>query len=793
MKSFALRCEKSWDALARLVSRRSLRFYLLLLLCAVLCLPGQYAALGGIDSLSLNILGKFRGAEQNAVDIAIVSVPDATVRRWSADVYHSGELSSLVSNVLHASQARLALVLPRPLFLGSTELDRSLAEGSDEDRRMLARKQYLLSLLGDQRVALGLSSWQPELAPAHTQGQAYAWLRSWFNAKPGCEGSCAAPLEPLPWLPLLQADRVRLWLELDNGSVIASLMAAMLELNNRPELALKLAPWLADSVLAPLASDAYITEGRFDSHSARVSVLSLDEALAVSSFPSYVLIGPASQLAALKHSAHQLYSLNKAQAYVQPWWAEPLVRVLLLIFVLLLSCLASANASLKLRLGAIASLLFFALGLQFYAALALSLWLPMSLLFVVALLLLPLLSLWRLNHRRQLREQVALQHALSDASDILEAEHCIAEAVALLAQAPRRSNASARIQRMLETLAKREDKMEQALTLLNQCLLIMGPDKRLLSLRKRLRASGAMHKSLAKTLVRGRSGDGPKPQRLGRYQIKEELGRGAVGVVYLGFDPAIARKVAVKTLDSRGFAGEHLSSLKARFFREAEAAGRLNHPNIVSVYDLGEEGDLAYIAMDFVDGQPLSEFVSAERLLPVSTVYRIVYDAAMALHYAHENQIVHRDIKPGNLMYSNSPYTLKVADFGIARLLDASRTSTGEILGSPLYMAPEQLRGARVGATADIFSLGVSFYQLLCGALPFNADNLAALTYEIIHTKHRSVRRVRKELPASASRIINQCLQKNPDDRYASAAELAQALRRAIKRDFPAMAKKPGY
>ena len=143
-------------------------------------------------------------------------------------------------------------------------------------------------------------------------------------------------------------------------------------------------------------------------------------------------------------------------------------------------------------------------------------------------------------------------------------------------------------------------------------------------------------------------------------------------------------------------------------------------------------------------------------------------------------------------MYNPSPFQVKVTDFGIARLIDNSRTSTGEILGSPLYMAPEQLKGKKVNNSADIFSLGVTFYQLLTGFLPFTGDNLAALTYEIIHGRHKPVRRVRKELPTSASRIINQCLQKNCEDRYETAGELATVLKKAIRRDFPQAAKAAG-
>lgn len=274
------------------------------------------------------------------------------------------------------------------------------------------------------------------------------------------------------------------------------------------------------------------------------------------------------------------------------------------------------------------------------------------------------------------------------------------------------------------------------------------------------------------------------PIALGRYQIERELGRGAMGVVYLGHDPHIAREVAIKTLNAAPFEASERQSLKARFFREAEAAGRLRHPNIVTVYDVGEEGELAYIAMDYIQGAPLSGHVQAERLLPAKTVYRLIADVAEALAYAHQQQVIHRDIKPGNILYDPDRQRVVVTDFGIARVANNARTQTGEILGSPLYMSPEQLKGARVGQGSDIFSLGVAFYQLLTGALPFQGDTLAQLSYQIVQSPHKPLREQRRDLPKSATRILNKALQKDPARRYASAYEMAKALRAALAKDF---------
>lgn len=265
---------------------------------------------------------------------------------------------------------------------------------------------------------------------------------------------------------------------------------------------------------------------------------------------------------------------------------------------------------------------------------------------------------------------------------------------------------------------------------------------------------------------------------LGRYKIEKELGRGAMGVVYLGKDPKINRKVAIKTLDYTQFSKSELKTVKDRFFREAEAAGRLSHSNIVTVYDVGEEEGFTFIAMDFVDGVPLSDYTKPDNLLPVNEVYRIVQVVAETLDYAHKQKIVHRDIKPGNIMYNPKTKQVKITDFGIARITDSVKTRTGSFMGSPSYMAPEQMTGSKVDGRADLYALGVSFYQLLTGKLPFDADSLGNLAYKITNEKHKPLRDVRDDLPSSATRIINKALQKKPDKRFETGKELASAIER---------------
>lgn len=276
---------------------------------------------------------------------------------------------------------------------------------------------------------------------------------------------------------------------------------------------------------------------------------------------------------------------------------------------------------------------------------------------------------------------------------------------------------------------------------------------------------------------------GMQKPMLGRYQIDKEIGRGAMGMVYLGRDEKIGRVVAVKTMAMRDdLEPDKLDEVKARFFREAEAAGRLNHPNIVTVYDVGDEQDLAYIAMDYLKGKDLTAYCSPKTLLPVATVFEIIMSIAKALEYAHEQHVVHRDIKPANIIYHAAKKTAKITDFGVACLTDASKTKTGTVLGSPYYMSPEQLAGNKVDGRADIYSLGVTFYQLLAGELPFTSDSMANLMYKIANEKHPDIRSYRPDVPSCVSKIINRSLHKDVEKRFQSGEQMAASMKRCYDR-----------
>jgi tRNA A-37 threonylcarbamoyl transferase component Bud32 len=271
------------------------------------------------------------------------------------------------------------------------------------------------------------------------------------------------------------------------------------------------------------------------------------------------------------------------------------------------------------------------------------------------------------------------------------------------------------------------------------------------------------------------------PGMLGRYRVLKELGRGAMGLVYLGKDPTIQRFVAIKTMRLDEIDNDDkLQDVKARFFREAESTGRLSHPNIVTIYDAGEESDLGYIAMELIEGTPLKQWARKPNLMPVNEVLLTLATVADALDYAHQQGVVHRDIKPANIMLTKER-VVKVMDFGIAKMASSSKTHTNMVLGTPTYMSPEQISGKKVDGRSDIFSLGVVLFELLTGQTPFTADNLSALLFSIAHHPHPAIQTLRPDLPPMVQEIVDRALQKELPHRYRRAEEFARELRACLQ------------
>lgn len=274
--------------------------------------------------------------------------------------------------------------------------------------------------------------------------------------------------------------------------------------------------------------------------------------------------------------------------------------------------------------------------------------------------------------------------------------------------------------------------------------------------------------------------NGP-PAVLGRYKVLKELGRGSMGVVYLGKDPTIQRFVAIKTmqLDQIDDA-DKLQEVKTRFFREAESTGRLSHPNIVTIFDAGEEQDLGYIAMELLQGTTLKDRSRKPNLLPLQKVMSILATVADAMDYAHQQGVVHRDIKPANIMLTSDD-VVKVMDFGIAKMATSSKTQTNIVMGTPTYMSPEQIAGKKVDGRSDIFSLAVVMFELLTGRPPFMADNVSALLFAIAHTPHPSLKAIRPDVPPLLKGILDRALHKDPVLRHRRANEFAQELRSCLQ------------
>ncbi|OGA13423.1 MAG: hypothetical protein A3G25_19065 [Betaproteobacteria bacterium RIFCSPLOWO2_12_FULL_63_13] len=269
------------------------------------------------------------------------------------------------------------------------------------------------------------------------------------------------------------------------------------------------------------------------------------------------------------------------------------------------------------------------------------------------------------------------------------------------------------------------------------------------------------------------------PTKLGRYEIQDEIGRGAMGVVYRAIDPVLDRTVAIKTIAMSTDQGER-AEYEARFYQEAKAAGGLSHPNIVTVYDVGDSGDVAYMALEFLQGTELGDLLADGRPVPVDKTLEIAAQVADGLGYAHDRGVVHRDIKPANIMILHNGLA-KITDFGIARMRQSEvKTQTGILLGSPRYMSPEVVLGKRADGRSDIFSLGIIMYEMLTGAAPFTGETMGALMFQTINVLPPAPSTVNPTVPPMLDFIVAKMLAKNRDERYPNAMVLAADVRECL-------------
>jgi serine/threonine-protein kinase len=267
-------------------------------------------------------------------------------------------------------------------------------------------------------------------------------------------------------------------------------------------------------------------------------------------------------------------------------------------------------------------------------------------------------------------------------------------------------------------------------------------------------------------------------ETLGKYEIKRTLGRGAMGVVYEGWDPVIARRVAIKTVKLPDETDPETEDALTRFRREAQAAGRLTHPNIVGVFDYGETNDVAYIVMEYVDGPPLKTLLDKNERFALGDAVHVMQDVLAGLQFSHERGVVHRDIKPANVMLTSGGQA-KIADFGIARIESSSMTQAGTLLGTPAYMSPEQFMGQVVDARTDIYSAGALLYQLLTGERPFDGG-MSAIMHKVLNTEPPAPSQISVTAPPPFDAVVRRAMAKRPEDRFTSAGAFAEAIRAAL-------------
>ena len=766
--------------------------------------------------------------------VTVVHVSEIEFVTWAHDLPGAKRLQQLINTIAKDdnSTGPIGVVLEQPISLMQSEAETILNEVHqqrsatahlyEESQSLLDRRQQLTRALQTGTVVIGLHNAFPLVrSPVRVLDGGLAlypeWLREWlWQRPPEPNGQRLASLPALNSYTIAEAEGLAqplFWAREQHiapSFILRYLQAAAAQAGAAEAEAAIFGRWRRDHSIHldrpyRLSYDGSFVPlyGQPSGIRASLRQLTLNAALAADNLDGWILVGRDGSKE-LDKVAQTLVSIGDNAVLIKPVWWPALEKALILLIVVF-CCFALPVLRWQWRVGVSLAVMT---GLVISAVAAQALlqsWLPVAQLVFLLLAGFILMNVWTAQNQRAQRILARADATSFGWAEQLQALGEHKSAFRLLRHCETSSHT---LQSLYEVAQAQEsqDRLTDAQATLQEIRRrkkrYLDVNQKLKSLASRIRGdntdtgTGSAPKAvlptpLGKTQALTQVFD--KSFSLGRYEVQKELGRGASGTVYLAFDPKISRPVAIKALNYAQFSEAELNDVKARFYREAEAAGRLSHPNIVQVFDVGEQDELAYIAMDVARGVPLSEFIRKDRLLSAVEVYRIVAHVADALAYAHSNHVVHRDIKPSNILYNEHPYQVKVSDFGIARLVDHSHTSTGEILGSPLYMAPEQLLGQKVSHSADIFSLGVMFYQLLTGQLPFDGDNLASLSYEIVNGKHRSVRSIRKELPVSATRITNLALQKKPSDRYASASAMAEALRKSLKRDFSAELKETSH
>jgi serine/threonine-protein kinase len=483
------------------------------------------------------------------------------------------------------------------------------------------------------------------------------------------------------------------------------------------------------------------------------------------------------------HTVHALSSLIKDSGFTRPAWFYAGQRGLIIAMGLLLFLPLRFHGRRSLYLAGALALIMLNGGLV--ALVTRQLWIPVALPSLCAACVLGMLSVRRILDIGELGSARELTELRMRYATNLQSQDRLDEAFDELRRCPRSPLVMQKIYQLGLDFERRR-KLDRASAVYQ---LLLGYDARYQDVRVRLerlqKLAGGFPTLVPGSVARDTIliGDSKleKPV-LGHYKIDRQIGQGAMARVYLATDTKLNRSVAIKVLSIRDdYPGADLEAIEQRFRREAEAEAQMSHPNIVTVYEAGKHGDLVYIVMDYVDGTTLEQYTDPDNLLPVGEVLGIGIQVASALDYAHSKEIIHRDVKPSNVLYERDNGLVKVSDFGIARISDGDQTRTGTILGTPSYMSPEQAVGGKIDGRSDLFSLGTTLYQLLSGTLPFTGDSVPAIMLQITKERQRSLGRVRPDLKRRLARSIDTALEKKPADRFQSGLEMAEALQECLK------------
>ncbi|MCW8196576.1 serine/threonine protein kinase [Proteobacteria bacterium 005FR1] len=766
------------DRVANLFNLRILVAGMALLLAL---LPAVPPSLGWLDQLVFRLGLQLHNVPTPDMGISLVELPDEEVVFLTQDSGRAERTYQLLNRITASDKISVGLVLPEALDSqpsGIVDLVGGLWNGEGAAPPFAGEQQLLIQRYLHTSGGLATFVDHPQVTVASP-----AFLsRVPVSQQVSMTGSFPGGLPTPEQLPLRRIGSVlgteRLLVRDQHTWTPSPLLDLYAKINRADEVIWQERDTLrVGRVQLPVSAN-----GTFISypHHASMQRISLDDALEQRLDHNVVLLGQSGsqELASL---ANALRSLDSSTYYRTPFWFSGVFVAVMLLTAFYLTVLLP---KLSYAAGALATSLLVVILLVAQVGWQITQWhwLPMGLPVQLLVLGHVLMLLWKRQKERVVelqaaahgaRYQLGLQLFRDGRSDdaLLAVKECFTTEAVLglmydLASQQERKRHYGEALKTYRAIVERQKNFRDAAEKVEKLMAFSSGGAATLS----------GDTGITKTLIISESSIN-KPV-LGRYEIERELGRGAMGIVYLGRDPKIARPVAIKTLSYGQLDSRELEQFKQRFFREAEAAGRLNHPNIVTIYDVGEEHDLAFIAMDYVPGNALNAYISEDKRMAMRDVFRIVAEAADALDYAHGQQVIHRDVKPANIMFNPQTGHVKVTDFGVARIVDSAKTNTGDILGSPLYMSPEQLKGARVDRQTDIYSLGVTLFQLLTGELPFTGDTLASLTYNIIHQKAPGIRQRRPDLPTGITRIMNRALHKEPAKRFASAAEMADALRK---------------